>query len=300
MIINSGFDYSSPLRHFVKILANGTREERVNLTILDSVTATYFSNNLESISSMMPDAKESKAFTSISILTRYLWSLVPRELFETQYPDFKKLARNSIISKFGLSNISEFDILISDLSKIFKRIRLVYKEGRRNAKSLNLDNSQHLELFKIQNKRCALCAYEFEINHHRFELEEDGMEAFPYNKLENEIVLHHATFRTPELDHIIPYVLGGDSSNNWQILCKSCNIGKSDYINYMYAFSSQSTHRLSDLESLTYGNRYAVIASTSQKLDSSSIQISDGRYYRIFKNNDDGFLDSMNLKSEYC
>ena len=58
MIINSGFDYSSPLRHFVKILANGTREERVNLTILDSVTATYFSNNLESISSMMPDAKE--------------------------------------------------------------------------------------------------------------------------------------------------------------------------------------------------------------------------------------------------
>ena len=121
-----------------------------------------------------------------------------------------------------------------------------------------------------------------------------------HNKLENEIVLHHATFRTPELDHIIPYVLGGDSSNNWQILCKSCNIGKSDYINYMYAFSSQSTHRLSDLESLTYGKRYAVIASTSQKLDSSSIQISDGRYYRIFKNNDDGFLDSMNLKSEYC
>jgi len=299
MNINSGFDYSSPLKHFVKILANGTREERVNLTILDNVTATYFSNNLESISSMMPDSKESKAFTSISILTRYLWSLVPRELFETQYPDFKKLARSSIVSKFGLSNIPEIDILISDLSKIFKRIRLVYKEGRRNAKSLNLDNSSHLELFNIQNKRCALCAYEFEINLHRFELEEDGMEAFPYNKLENEIVLQ-TTFRKPELDHIIPYVLGGDSSDNWQILCKSCNIGKSDYINYMYAFSSQSSHRLSDLESLTYGKRYAVIASTGLKQACSSIQISDSKYYRIFKNNDDGFLDSMNLKSEYC
>ena len=301
MSIDTGFDYSPPIKQFINILASGSRQERISLTRLDTKTSSYFSDNLQIVSNLLPDSRETRAFTSISILTRFLWSLVPKELITNPYPDFKQLARKAVESRFNIEMNSDFEKMISDLAKIFKRIRLVYKEGRKNAKSINLESILHSELFNSQNKRCALCAYEFELNQYRFSLEDEGVESFPYDKFENEICLEK-TLRTPELDHIIPYVLGGESPENWQILCKSCNLGKSDYINYMYAFSTQTSQRLSDLQTLTYGKRYAVIASTGLKQVefNSSMSHGDNKFFRIFKNKNEGFLDSTNLKSQYC
>jgi hypothetical protein len=300
MSIDSDFDYSPPLKKFINILASGSRKDRISLTRLDFGASKYFSDNLHVISNFLPDSNETRAFTSIALLTRFLWSLVPRDLINNPYPDFNLLARNAVQSKINFTTDTDYEKLILDLAKIFKRIRIVYKEGRRNAKSLNLSNSIHLELFHSQHKRCSLCAYEFEINQHKFSLEEEGLESFPYSKVEEEICLEK-TLRTPELDHIIPYVLGGDMQDNWQILCKSCNLGKSDYLNYMYAFSNQSSQRLSDLDNLSYAKRYAVIASNTTSANDLKNIISPGdkKYFRIFKNNNFGFLDGINLSARY-
>jgi 5-methylcytosine-specific restriction endonuclease McrA len=296
----TGFDYSPPLKKFINILASGSRKDRISLTRLDVSTSNYFSDSLNIISNLLPDSKETRAFTSIALLTRFLWSLVPKELINNPYPDFNYLAKKAIQSKFNLINGFEEDKLISDLAKIFKRIRLVYKEGRRNAKSLDFNNKIHLDLFHAQNKRCSLCAYEFELNQYRFSLEEEGVESFPYLKVEGEVCLEK-TLRTPELDHIIPYVLGGDLQDNWQILCKSCNLGKSDYLNYMYAFSNQTSQRMSDLENLSFGKRYAVIAAGGIEIkDNLIINSGDEKYFRVFKINNNGFLDSLNLQTKYA
>jgi len=300
MINYLGFDYTPPLKKYINLLASGDRNDRTFLTRLDPNTTGYFGGSLEMVSNLLPDADQTKAYITISLLTRILWSLVPRELVTSPLPDFKQLAKKSL-SKFNISNDVDFDNLISDLAKIFKRIRRVYLEGRLNAKSLNLDNKLHLDLFKYQHKRCAICSYEFDLDQYRFSIEDDGIEAFPYFKQDNELCLSQ-TFRQPELDHIIPYVLGGDMPDNWQILCKSCNLGKSDYINYMSVFANQSSNRLSDLESLTYGKRYAVIASNGLFGDAISDHIfpGDGKFFRIFKKSEEGFLTSMNLDSKYC
>ena len=78
----------------------------------------------------------------------------------------------------------------------YKKYGQKYKFGIHNVKTKHSQIYQ--QLMEVQNSRCATCGLVF-----------DDTQA-------------------PELDHVIPYALGGDvvDGSNWQLLCNDCNGGK--------------------------------------------------------------------------
>jgi hypothetical protein len=225
---------------------------------------------------------------------RLLWTIVPQSLFDSGTPDFRSLALDAIDNTFGTS--VGFDETINHLTVIFKRLRNYERRGR-IATSLDLENSIQASLFDEQNKRCNHCLYEFKDELYWYSFEEDGY-SLGESTLPGELVLDR-TFRRPELDHIIPYILGGDSEANWQILCKSCNLGKSDQISYLSSIMGSSSTRAKSIFEFTPGKRYAAIAEIKDKFCPAPTPF-DGKHFRVFKKLSSGLTNPENLRADYC
>ena len=153
----------------------------------------------------------------------------------------------------------------------------------------------HRRLLDDQRGRWNHCLYEFGATDHFYAIEDDGLPAESDALVDGELALSQ-TFRRPELDHIIPVILGGDGESNWQILCRSCNAGKSDQISYMSAMLGQSYNRLGHLYQLTAGKRYAIIAEASVEFETPK---GDGRHFRVFKKEYSGLANPENLHAVY-
>lgn len=228
-------------------------------------------------------------------IVRILWNLAPVELFTQPSPNFKYLARRAIGEHLKLG--AENEQLIRDLAVVFKRIRFFYRYGR-NTTSFDASNAAHLSILRSQSSRCALCLFPFEDDLDLYAAEEESVVVDRHTAVDNEIRLK-LTYRRPELDHIIPHLLGGDDPENWQILCRSCNAGKSDVISGLSRHFSHSSVRTSDFSEFGASKRFAVIAdyrrSTSKQL------VPDvGQFLRVFRKNRSGFLNIENLCCELC
>jgi hypothetical protein len=121
---------------------------------------------------------------------------------------------------------------ISQLMTVVKRLQRYLLSGRRalSASSFDITSAFHHGLLQRQGRRCAVCGYLFEAN----DLEEDPS-AFKTATLQMPVPggddrsptkLH----RRAVLDHVLPVYLAGDDRGNWQILCRTCNDGKSDLV----------------------------------------------------------------------
>jgi hypothetical protein len=236
-----------------------------------------------------------RANTTVQILTRVIWSLVPSALINSASPDFRRLAVTSLSNRFGNSEPDEK--LISSLVVIFKRVR-AYARGGRDVQSLNLSLTEHRDLLESQRHRCAHCLYEFKSVDYYYAVEDDDIVSGVDEVMDGEIGLYR-TFRSPQLDHIIPFILGGDGEENWQILCKSCNTGKSDHYGYLSGIHSGRSGRFTHLLELTAGKRYAAI-SEAHPLGRRNIVSGDGMYFRIFKIDECGLLNPENIVARYC
>jgi hypothetical protein len=185
------------------------------------------------------------------------WMLIPNDIHKIEIGTLKKYARDYL-------EILYPDVQVSDkfwnaYIVILKRIRNYLIKGR-NTKSLDFGKSKHFQLFIKQNKRCNHCHYEFkDVDIEQMEL------SVSYWKNDNaklsEIdIVSESCYRTPVLDHIIPVFIGPDNESNWQILCYSCNSGKSSRLSGHLPFRPEKTY-FADSDNIQSSVRYHVIFS---------------------------------------
>lgn len=279
----------------LEIFAGGSQHDRLALTRLAPDVRSFFSDALESTGRTLGVGSEAvRAQATLATLTRFIWSLVPSRLLGGDSPDFRRLAEEVLLQRIG--EFAGSDIVSRNLAVIFKRIRRYARTGR-TATSLDLDQIRHQGILVRQSGRCNHCLYEFGPDLYRYAGEEDGISVTEYRPIQGEIALSQ-TYRKPELDHIIPLVFGGDQEENWQILCATCNRGKSDQVSYFFNVNSLNSNRLADLYSLTSGKRYATIAE-ARGVTPPEISAGDGRFYRIHKRDFSGLLNIENLVARY-
>lgn len=290
-----GVMHANALAKVLAIFVGGSRSDRLDLASFAKRSRMFFSDELESTGRVVGSAEVIRAQAAITALTRFVWSVVPPGLLGGGSPDFRRLAEGVLRQRLG--NFDGDAEVARDLAVVFKRVRQYAKFGRR-ATSLDLDTVRHRILLESQSGRCNHCLYEFGDDYYRFTIEEEGVVASPYVAVEGEVVLS-PLYRRPELDHIIPLVFGGDSESNWQILCATCNRGKSDQISYFFGLAVPSSNRVSDLEDLTAGKRYAVIAETRSG-GTAAVSEGDGAFYRIFRKDPAGYLNVDNLVARCC
>jgi hypothetical protein len=239
------------------------------------------------------DRGEHEAATGLLLTFRLLWRLIPTELFESPDPDYERLAYEACLTEFGDQQAPR---LLKSLSTIFRRLRHArLNTGKKT--SLDLSNVDHWKLFVQQQQSCAVCLYPFP------ELPElalyDNELTFveEYHPVCSEICLD-TYHRRPHLDHIIPYFLGGDGIENWQILCHSCNTGKGDALSWLTRRGWMPPSRVSDALGLTPSLRYACLAAFRESIE--SINPRKGACLRLFKKRSDRLVYFDNLEVKHC
>jgi 5-methylcytosine-specific restriction endonuclease McrA len=286
---------SNAFGEMLSVFATGTREQRVGISNLSTQVQVTFGDSYHAVSRVTQiDDPSTKAYAAIVTLTQLLWSIVPTDLIENVNPDFHALAANALNKLFA--NAKPDKVSVESLVVIFKRIRKFHRLGR-SSPSLNLDHYEHKRIFEDQLGKCAHCGYQFLDDLSMYAPEEDGYVVTRETSAPKEITLER-TFRRPELDHIIPVILGGDSYNNYQILCKSCNVGKSDHLTYLSAITGPTYGRLGHLFDMTAAKRYGVIAREKSK-NIVSMTRGDNKQFRVFRIKENYHLNPENLRAEY-
>lgn len=179
-------------------------------------------------------------------LWRAFLNLLPASVLERP----EERCRNTVYSRLSsLLGEPPTDAFLSSVMTVVKRLQTFTLIGRQSS-SFNLYRATHLALLRDQKERCACCGYKFE----KGDLEpEDESGIFsrrpavsvPVNQFDRS---PKRMYRAAVLDHIIPIYLGGDREDNWQILCKTCNSGKSDMI---FGFESRAWFGSARKEDLT-------------------------------------------------
>lgn len=277
------------------VLAEGSSEDRLSFSRLGFSQRDFFSAQFEAVGrSHRTGVDDIRAHAAISSLMKYLLSIVPSALFKSVSPDFRYLARETLAKH--LSGISEDDRCVRTFQVILKRIRSYYLNGRQ-ATSLNLNGVRHKDLLEKQHRRCNHCLYEFSHDLYRYDGEDDDFPTEAYIPNDDEVTVEKL-FRRPQLDHVIPLMLGGDEPENWQILCGSCNQGKSDFISASFGLSTNRSLRIEDLFKLSLAKRYSVI-SEQRRLGSVECTPRDQLFYRIYRVDNHGLLNAENLVAKY-
>lgn len=257
--------------------------------VRESFEHSYTSN----IKACRLDRGEHEAATGLLLTFRLLWRLIPTELFDSTDPDYERLASDACYTEFGADPRPQ---LLKSLSTIFRRLRHARLETGTKT-SLDLTNVDHLKLYAQQKRCCAVCLYPFpelpELAFYDSELTFVEI----YRPAPEEVCLR-AYHRRPHLDHIIPYFLGGDGAENWQILCHSCNAGKGDALSWLTRKGWMPPSRISDAIGLTPSLRYACLAAFRESID--SIVPSAGVCLRLFKKRSDRLVYFDNLEVKHC
>jgi hypothetical protein len=248
--------YSS-LEYFLNCVAGNCKEQKIDLVNMVGVSKVAYDDFRINIKPLNVDERTYNEQLSFIILKKLFWSLIPRTIFESPDPDFRRYAMEICKNKL---NLEEPDIkLITNLTKIYKNLRNYYRSGR-NTTTLNLSCSEHDSLLKNQNGRCALCFYGFTATDIDQSFEGDStFDDDPSDFGEHDMSIKKMS-RRPELDHIVPHFIGGDKPTNWQILCKVCNSGKSHSLGWIFRPGWQGISKIKDGFTLTPSIRYMVLA----------------------------------------
>lgn len=257
--------------------AKNNTSERQGFVSLNSKTKQFYSDSfVQNLRACKIKREDFEGESSLVLVIKILWKLIPLELFIHSDPDYESLAAVSIKSEFG---IKPSEKTVKDLSTIFRRLR-GFKLNTFKKTSLNLDNPVHRKILSSQKHCCPICLYRFPDIQSIALYDPDLTFIEDYEPMNNEVTLSQY-HRRPHLDHIIPFYLGGDGAENWQVLCHTCNVGKGDSIAWLNRKGWMPPSRISDAMELSGSLRYALLASYRQDID---YQIpSPNSLLRIFK-----------------
>jgi 5-methylcytosine-specific restriction endonuclease McrA len=120
---------------------------------------------------------------------------------------------------------------VEALLKIVKRLQLYRLRGRSawGDSGFSIDKVAHVALLERQAHRCSCCGYRFLEEDLDPELYPDGAQS-KGQRLGSSDRSPEVLYRRAVLDHALPIYLAGDSSENWQVMCTTCNAGKSDLV----------------------------------------------------------------------
>ena len=296
------------LEEFVRIVVSGSREDRKQVSHLyGNVTSKFECESgharklLESYLCEEQGVVQSSQM-AVSLLLRLLFALVPKSAVGYAVPDFESLARISLRQKLNVDCSEE---MVRQFAVIIKRVRFVHFNGREGATKLDLSRGVHKRLLREQQGRCGVCLYTFREDVDYYAYEDDSVLFLEnHTPVKDELVLGKY-YRRPELDHIIPYLFGGDRKSNWQILCRSCNSGKSNWLTFGFSASSIGRIGLEKVTKLSPATRYIVLSRDYDKVrrrlkESPGEMSQDGKEVRVFGRDAD-LLDSVdNLEARYC
>jgi len=260
--------------------------------LLPIVRDVYYRGFAEMLEKVGQERKTLEADLAVISCMGLLWHLVPDSLFTCQEVDYEELARAS----WGrVVEPEPIDSIVTDVSVVFRRLRQHYLQKFKKS-SLDMDLISHRRLMHEQKRRCAICNYFFKVVDSRI-LSDDAIEFLePYEAVEGEVVLC-TYFRRPELDHIVPYFLGGDGPENWQILCKSCNAGKGTALAWLSRKGWMPPTNPSDARVLSASLRYVCIARAAP--DVATLAGRDVTA-RVFKRDELGLVTLPNLEVRLC
>ena len=216
------------------------------------------------------------------------WMLIPSDIHKIDIGTLKKYASDYLETLYP--GIKYSDKFWKAYILILKRVRNYLINGRRT-KSLDLSKTKHYQIYKNQRKRCNLCNYKFS-DADLEQMEQSISYWFNDNaKVNKEDIVCETCYRTPVLDHIIPVFIGPDDQSNWQILCYSCNSGKSSRLSGQLPFRPEKTY-FDDSGKIKSSVRYHVIFSYKNSNYGSYDKKSE---IRVRKKHSLGLLNFENL-----
>lgn len=280
----------------LSVLTNGDNsEDRKRLSHLPAAQQGVFQDSLTAVTKILRlNREELEAQVALLLSFRLIWRMVPRKLFEAVDPNYESLAGSALTAEFG--SVPD-KVAIDQLSLIFRRLRSGYN-SRRGVTSLNLTRPVHRRLFDSQAGRCPVCGYTFQLGD--IEASRDGDEVYAkedYRPVEGELHLD-AYFRSPVLDHIIPYYLGGDGPENWQILCRTCNGGKGEALSWILRRGWMPPSRISEVSKLSPSLRYAALS--RYHLETTGCAIGQDKTLRVFLRDSRKVILLENLEARSC
>lgn len=279
------------LNQLIRIVSKSdTKTERLEVSLCSASVRQLLSNGFSEINNILigPENRyREDAHLALMYSIRWLWQLIPRSVFEYPEPDYERSCQKRVLELFP--NFTGDDDFIANLANITKRLKSYKKNDRSKVARFNINNLQIRKIFLNQNRKCNLCNFSFSVFGESLEWLERNT-PHVHNQLEDEICLD-VYYREPVLDHIIPYYIGGDFAANWQILCRTCNSGKSDYLSWIFKGWIPPRHP-SELFQLNSQNRYAAIAKFKSE---TKVDTKLNSEVRLFIDNKDKMLNTDNL-----
>ena len=276
---------------FLHTLAwNNKKSEKKDLSNLSTGICRELSQDfVRLIDATSASRVDIEAQVGLLLCTKKFWALVPEKLFYLSEPNYERIAKEKLNQQF-FGQVD--DMLVKSLALIYRNLRRANECKREGLTTFDYRSIRQKKILESQSNRCACCGYLFnenELIYSYADLEDFKRKPTPEK---NEITLEFY-YRSPVLDHIIPYYISGDHESNWQILCFSCNSGKGESLSWMLRSGWMPVRRLGDVTVLTSSLRYSVI---SKYLSNKTSSEQTSHELKVFKKNNDSLLFFENLE----
>lgn len=215
----------SSMRQLLCAIAHGKPLDDAGLATLRALALLEAPDNLRLSSVGQSNWSEE---TALVALYRTVSAVIPTSVIDDPESPCRSAIETRLQHLFGYPPDAD---LVEAILAIAKNIQQYRLGGRRaiGGRGLDLESAFHKGLLKRQHGRCACCGYRF-LDDDLYS-DEDPEESPMSTASDSRASIDRSPERfkrQANLDHRYPVYLAGTTQSNQQILCATCNAGKSD------------------------------------------------------------------------